>query len=250
MSNLVKYGSYELEEAEKEEQELESGGAADFLKLVEGKNVVRFLPPPLGSKSPFLTVSQHYVKNPTGSPIVFACPRVMEKRYCPVCDRAQQYKRSGSPADEKAAREFFPKRRIFANVIDRNDPDNGPKILAFGAMIQKQLVKIRKNEDIGGDFTDPMNGFDIVIDKTGSGLNTSYTVLPARRESPLGNMEWIAMQHDLSRYAKPPTDDQLKEMLGQVGAPPSRQGSNRQLGGSAAPSAFDHAKNESDDVSW
>lgn len=247
MANLVKYGSYSLEAAEEEEADLESsGGGADFMKLAEGKNVVRFMPPPLGLNSPFKVVSQHYVKNPTGSPVVFACPRVMEKRFCPVCNKANSYKASGNAADKKAAGELYAKRRIFANVIDRSDPDSGPKILAFGKMIQQALVKIRKNEDIGGDYTDPTDGFDIIIERTGQGLNTSYSVLPARRESPLGDMEWIGQQHDLQRYAEVPTDEELQEMLAEIGGAPSGGGGGRRSSGggsrkSSNKSAFDDA---------
>lgn len=263
MGNLVQYGSYTLDAAEQEEQDLAaSGGGAEFMKLKEGKNLVRFMPPALGVETPFQVVSQHYIKNPTGNAVVFACPRVMQKRFCPACQKANQFKATGNSADKKAAMELFPRRRIFANVIDRTDQEAGPKILAFGKTIQESLVKIRKNEDIGGDFTCPKEGFDIQIERSGQGLNTSYHVLPARRESPLGNMEWIAMQHDLSRYAIVPDDEDLGEMLAGIGTGgggggggqrQTRRQAQAQRQAANTASAFDDATNvedASDDVSW
>ena len=221
-SNIVQYGTYSLDAAADDRKELDSmGGGATFMKLKEGKNVVRFLPPPVGQNKLFLTVYQHYFKSPIGdSTLSFTCPRMMEKAPCPLCQKSMQMAKSRSKADKDAAREFLPRRRIMANVIDRQDPDAGPKIMGFGKTIQESLVAVREDVDAGGDFCHPDSGFDIIIERRGTGLNTKYNVIPARQDSPLGNMEWIAMQHDLTQFSEcKPYEELVGDLREAVGQP-------------------------------
>ncbi len=222
MSNLVQYGKYELETADEEKADLDSsGGGANFLTLKEGNNVVRFLPPPLGTKSPFYVIYQHYIKPTVGDAVSFACPKMMAKQRCPVCEKSKELSRANNKADKDAARELYARRRVFSNVIDRSDQESGPKILAFGKTIQEQLNVIRRNKQLGGDYTDPMEGFDIVIERKGTGLNTKYTVNAGRGDSELGNMEWIAMQHDLSQFGQLKSYEDICETLG-MGSEPAQ----------------------------
>lgn len=215
MSNLVKYGSYDLETAAEEGADLAaSGSGANYLTLKEGDNVVRFLPPPVGSKSPFLVTYEHYIKPVTGDAVSFACPRMMAKQPCPVCEKSKALGSRNNKVDKEAARELQPRRRVFANVIDRTDQEAGPKILGFGKMIQEALVSIRQNKAKGGDFTHPLEGFDIIIERKGSGLATKYGVSAARDDSELGNMEWLEMQNDLSSKAQIKSYDEILEELG------------------------------------
>ena len=203
---LVQYGSYSGEAAEREEREVKQG---DFMKLAVGKNVVRVLPPPMGKDSPFRVVWMHFVHRPGESePVVFACPLKEARKPCPVCAKADQLKTSGDQNAYDRAKDLFPRRRVFANVIDRANPNAGPKILGFGATIHDALIKLRKNGDVGGDFTDPLHGFDVVIERTGTGKeDTRYTVNPlvVNRQfvvGPLGNMEWVNQQSDLEKLVK------------------------------------------------
>jgi len=199
---VVAYGSYDLDDAAEDRAELDaSGSGANFMTLTDGKNVVRFLPPLQGQK-PFRKVKQHYVKRPSENQLVIPCPRAMLKRPCPICDRIKQLSGSRSKADQDLAKSYDVKLRVFANIIDRGDMEAGPKILGFGKMIFDELVRIREDVDGGGDFVDPVNGFDIIIEKSGTGMLTKYKVAAARSDSGLGNMEWIPMQNDLDRYAK------------------------------------------------
>lgn len=211
-SNIVKWGDYNLDEAEKELEDLEKSGGAEFMKLGVGKNIVRFLPPALGKKSPFRVIHEHFIKRPHGD-VRFTCPRMEVKKPCIVCAKADKLKATGQDSDFELAKDLFPKRRVYANVIDRAHPDSGPKVLAFGKMIHEDLIKLRKNEDWGGDFTHPETGFDVVIERKGSGKNdTEYTVSP-RKQTKLENFDWIQMQHDLERYAKVLTEEQIREKL-------------------------------------
>jgi len=211
LSNLAKYGTYDLESAEKEMEDSEkSGGSTSYMKLKEGKNVVRILPPFPGGKSPFRVIWEHYVNKPGGESVRFVCPRMEAKQPCAACAKADKLKATGNSADFTMAKEFFAKRRVYTNVIDRSEPEAGPKILAFGKMIHEALIKLRKNPDWGGDFCHPVKGFDVVIERSGTTKNdTEYEVTP-KKTSPLGDESWLDGMHDLEKQATVLTMEEIR----------------------------------------
>jgi hypothetical protein len=217
-TNLVKYGGYSVESAKVEEEELGKGGA-DFMKLEVGKNVVRFLPPPIGRSSPFVVVHQHFIRTDgMSTPAVFACPRMMSKKPCPACGEADRLRATGNPADRERAGEFFSSTRVFSSVIDRKHPEMGPRVLAFGKSIHKELTAIRKDEADGGDFSDPTGGFDIVITRVGTGKNDTEYSVRTRAPAPLADSveqmnDWIEAQVDVNVYARVPTAQELQKIL-------------------------------------
>jgi len=220
MSNLVKWGGYDEETAEAEKKDLDKSNAA-FMKLKVGRNVVRFLPPILGQgygekkNSPFRVVWTHYIRMPgKKDPISFACPNREAREMCPACMYAEQKKATGNQADSDAAYELFPKRRVYAVVINREEPEKGPQVLGFGKVVHEALVKIRKDADAGGDFTNPETGFDIIIERQGTGVkDTEYTVMPARKQSKLGNNDWIEVQPDLNGFGKVKSADEITALI-------------------------------------
>ena len=175
----------------------------EIMKLKEGKNVVRFLPPQVGARAPWVIVQQHYVREPNvpdAQLIVFPCPAKMYNLPCPVCTEANRLSRTGNKADREEAYKLWPKMRVFAEVINTDEPDRGVQVFAFGKMIYNQLRNIRNDVDSGGDFTHPETGFDIIIHREGAGLNTKYDVRPSRHETVLSNMNWLDMRADLERF--------------------------------------------------
>lgn len=222
-TNLQKYGDFPVEEAEKELAivERESTGGA-YMKLQVGRNVVRILPNKTPGKMPFVRVKEHYIKVPGNDrAVVFACPTAMAKKRCPACEKADRLRQSGNPVDRDAAYELSAKMRIYANVIDRNEPESGPKILAFGKTIYERLMTLRKDEDAGGNYTDPVNGFDIIITRKGTGMDTSYEVDAHRKLTQLSAnamqaAEWIENQHDLEgRAAVRSYEELIKSLRGE-----------------------------------
>lgn len=220
MGNLVKYGEYTVEAAQDEQAEIDaSGSGGDFMSISEGRNVVRILPPKAGVRSPFYVVDQHYIKVPgAASAIKFVCPRKSMRKPCPACAKAEEMKRSGNPVDADMAKEFWPRRRAYVNVIDRSDPEHGPKILGCSKTVHESLVNMRQDATAGGDYTHPYKGFDIVITRKGQGLDTEYQVNGARETSKLAPddqtaSDWIEMQHDLTTLVKVHTEEEIRSML-------------------------------------
>ena len=233
MANLVQFGAYTLDAAKEEREQLEREGGADFMKLGVGRNVVRILPPARGKQTPFRITYQHYV--PTADGVwSFTCPRLEAKQNCPLCNYANRLRKSGKPKDRDEAYKLLPKRRVFANVINRGEPEKGPVVLAFGKTIHEELVRLREDEDAGGDFTHPVHGIDVIIDREGSGkTDTKYSVNLARKSGPIHPdaaqvAEWASMMEDLERFATLPSDEELQqkmeELFGEVApsAPPQR----------------------------
>lgn len=211
-TGMIDYGAFEMEAAQEERNQLLMSGQK-FMKLEVGRNRVRFLPPPIGRRSPFVTVFQHFMRDdPNGKPFVFNCPRMMERKPCPACARADMLRQRGGKADLAEADQLWANRRVFANVINRKHEEAGPLILGFGKMIHEALLALRTNEDVGGDYTHPISGFDVVIERKGVGKNdTRYLVTGARTSTPLGNLEWLNTQPDLTSLAYVPSAQEILE---------------------------------------
>ena len=213
-SNIVKYNSFSLEDAEKEEAALAEMNKGKFHKLHQGKNKVRFLPAKLGGQV-FVKAHQHFVKvGSMENGVSFNCPRKMANQPCLVCNDAEFLGATGSAVDYELAGKLFANFRVYGNVIDREHPEVGPVTLPFGKKVYDELIKIRKDEADGGNFTDPAEGFDIIIEKTGEMMSTRYAVRPSNKGfTPLGDLSWIEVQADLTRYARVPTTEELGTLL-------------------------------------
>lgn len=229
MSNIVKWGTYEESAAQQEAEELDKGGNSKFFSFKVGKNVVRFMPPPLSKKTPFRKVWQHTMTI-GGETRSVPCPRLEAKLPCPICVKADQLKGSSNPADQERAKDYFAKPRVYANIINREAPENGPMVVGFGKTVHEPLVALRTDPDAGGDFTHPETGFDIIIERKGTGkMDTEYKVFAARKASPLGNNEWIDQQVDLEQFAKILTPDEMRERLGGQKAAPKAEPEVREV---------------------
>lgn len=216
--NIQQWGTFDIEAVD-EGLDLASKGTSAMLKLKAGRNVLRFLPPPLGKRTIFAVVHQHFFELPgMAKKVSFNCPHLHGVGMCPVCRLVDKLRSTNSQADYELAGEMRAKLRVFANVIHRDQPDVGPQVFAFGKKVHDQLASLRKDATAGGDFTHPMNGFDIIIERKGTTKNdTEYTVKTARTSSPLGDLEWIAQQIDLTKYGRIPNADELRKILGDSG---------------------------------
>jgi len=158
---------------------------------------------------------------PGGSQVVFNCPRRMENGRCPACEKADRLKGSGNPADEQLAKEFWPGQRNLCFAVNRDDPEAGIQILAFGATIKNRLRHFR--EKLGKNFTAFDDGFDIVIERMGQGLKTEYQTDLGEQCPIVGDMakleEWVKDLPDLNDFAKVLDYQTILEKFSTAGAP-------------------------------
>lgn len=188
MSNVNRYQGYSEQQADQDSAEAAALSGSVYMDLVEGDNVVRFLPMEIGDKSIYRKTSMHYVEGVPGleKRVAFACPRVELKQPCLCCHRAKELGKSGNAADRSFAKDISGGLRIYSNVLNRIAPEAGPMVLGFGKQILEGLKALRKSKRLGGDFTDPgPGGFDVIIRRVGTGMATSYTVHADRGNSPL-----------------------------------------------------------------
>lgn len=218
-SSLVKYGSFSVDDANEDAREKEESKQSKFVKLAEGKTVLRWIPP-LPGKKWRRVYYMHYVDIPGVGNVSFVCPRLEAKKPCPVCEEARKLEATGREKDQKRARRLAPKRRCLASVIVRGREADGPKLFEFGSMIEDQLIEIRKDEDLGGDFVDPVGGVDIAIVRKGKGTDTEYKVVAANkgRTLPLSDdahqmNDWIKTQINLESHVKVLSVDEIQAKL-------------------------------------
>lgn len=235
MGNL-KYGTFDEETAAQEKEELEASGGADMLKLKVGRNILRILPPPVNQRTPFKTVYQHFVELP-GNKKSFICARLEAKKPCAICKKIDELKSSTYKADREAADDLYARRRVFVNAIDRSNPDAGPKVMAVGKQIHEQLLALR-DETTGGDYCHPEEGFDVIIERTGTGKNdTKYKVFLARKSTPLAGtvdepdydlmQEWIDTQTNLDSFARLPDQEEVAGLLSAAEEEPKEEEEER-----------------------
>lgn len=146
--------------------------------LQPGKNVRRLLWPK-GTKTMFYTDGyMHFGLGPEGRTVV-TCPKTHDKNArCPICDYVEQLKNSDNPDDKALAEDIRSKRRIYINVINRDEDDNdSPRVLAIGATLLKALLNAMTDPDYG-DITRFDGGRDLTITRKGQGLKTEYSMLP------------------------------------------------------------------------
>jgi hypothetical protein len=144
----------------------------------------------------------------------------------PTIARAKELKETGDPMDFELGGELEPSLRVSCNVINRDDEKAGPKIWEFGAPRGKkrgksvwEKIETRLTGRNRRELIDPISAFDIVVIKTGSGrTGTNYEIDVVPDRSPLSHdreqlEHWIRSQHDLRQYVKPPTMEQLSQIL-------------------------------------
>ncbi len=232
MGQLVKYGSYSTDAAAEAKKTIESAGSGDFIKIKEGRTKMRILPPPAGKKSPFVEVWKHYVRFGSGKDsqlIVMVCPRMTDKagEHCVICDEVKELRSSGKPSDRNKGYDMRAQLKAMANIIDRKNPDKGIQVWELTQGQYDDLNDIRLDPDDPCDFTDPIKGYDIHVDREGTSKeDTKYTVDIARRASPLATddnddegldydlmNEWIEDQSDLVSFKSLPSDKDLRLAL-------------------------------------
>ena len=225
MANLLPFGSYTPKAAKREHDEIGDSSNSDFMKLVVGKNVIRILPPPEGSDTPFIVVHTHFVKTPGGKTVSFTCPRILSKgkQPCSECEDAKMMRASGNPLDRDEGYKKLPQRRVYAAVIDRKRPQDGPKILTFGKQVHEALLAYAADEDDPVDFTHPLEGRDIAIIREGTGqFDTSYAVKVAPRDSRLHESveqmnAWLMARPDFDQYTRLLSIDEIARLTSGAG---------------------------------
>jgi hypothetical protein len=130
------------------------------------------------------------------------------------------------------------------NIVDLDDLEAGVQIFPAGREVLRQLLTYFVDPD-WGDLTDPDKGYDVVIEKAGSGLQTSYTVRPRKNSTPIPDKSLLEKVGDLSAVFPKLTHEEVTQKLISIQTDMSAPVDTPDVLGSKAPSAT--VKNVSDD---
>lgn len=178
------------------------GGGGGFISLKEGKTVVRILPEVGKMDAFYQTVGVHNLPGNDNKRVYCPAFTSMGELPCPICDLVKRLYQAGDKASKALAQQLRVSKKYWINVINRADETPVPLILTAGTTIFNPIASAVSDEDYG-DIWDPENGVDVVIKRTGEGMQTKYEVLLKRNPSPLledmdGLDDLLAQAKDLS----------------------------------------------------
>lgn len=187
-----------------------SGMSSKSIKPKEGRNTYRILAPnadwvEAAGGQFWADLGVHWIKaDPNGKPIAVVgdCDTVYQKPS--ILNSAIEMAIESAP--DEATKELYSswkaRRSVLINVIDRQDKGNtDPQILELTATtFGKVLDIIQLYGEAGEDITDPVSGVDIVITRTGKGLNTNYDVAVAPGKSAPVPKDVLDKSADLPKH--------------------------------------------------
>jgi hypothetical protein len=131
-----------------------------FWKPGVGKHQIRILPSHYNPEFPFTELKFHYG---IGKYPMIALSNFSKQD--PIEEFIKELRKTSDKDNWTLAGKLTPKTRIFAPVIVRGEESHGVRLWGFGKTVYKSLLALAEDEDVG-DFTDVLNGFDMVVDIT------------------------------------------------------------------------------------
>lgn len=174
------------------------------------ENRIRVLPPWSSEGRPFKEVYFHYSVGDMRRSLI--CPRRTHMKACPVCELVDKLYRSGDPKEQSLASDMKAKEQYFANIVDLDNPSDGVRIYRFGKQVKNELMAFLRNKN-WGDFTHPVKGFNVTINKSGEGKNSQYKAYLDREPSPIDDDSWLENLNDLDAAAKTLSYKEIKDIL-------------------------------------
>lgn len=164
-----------------------------------------------------LEIIQFYLGQKVGgiiSPATFDEP-------CPFMEKYQELKASKDEADQELAKNLSPRRRyIIGGTCYKDekgkevDSDRVCKPILVPSSVYQDIIDLYLDEDDWGDMTDPKEGYDIKISRSGSGkMDTTYSVTACPGKKPLNPKYVKEMDLEEVIRGQMKTYDELEQML-------------------------------------
>lgn len=131
-----------------------------YWKPATGKSTIRIVPSAFNAADPFTELKLHYN--------IGKFPMMALSNYGkqdPIEEFVKELRKTSDKDNWSLSGKLSPKSRYFAPVIVRGEEEKGVRLWSFGVNIYKALLALAEDEDIG-DFTDVMNGWDMVVETT------------------------------------------------------------------------------------
>lgn len=204
-----KYYKVDMDKVRQKAEEL---GAGTYWKPKEGKSVIRILPPWNDEGEFYFETALHYGFQVDGKNRAYPCLKALGEKECPACDMYKQLN-EGSKEDKELAKALQPRRKFYVNVIDRANPSS-VQIWGFSSKTLRTLLGYIQDPD-WGDFTDPEEGNDVVVEREGTGrMDTKYSYRIKPKASAIDVEGWEGMMHDLSsEVVEEISEEELQEIV-------------------------------------
>lgn len=173
----------------------------------DGKNTIRILPAASDNGLWFFEAVFHYGPN-------IPCLSLADEK-CPICRYKDKLLKSSSDDELELANELEGKTRILFNIIDLTEEDSkasGVQIWGHSETTLQKLMTIW-NDPEWGDFTDPIEGYDIIVEKTDARGPEAYKIRPRRNPSKIEKMSWLKKMKRLDQVLKIPSRIDAKRRL-------------------------------------
>lgn len=180
-------------------------------KLASGKNIIRVLPSWTGNEDDEFSQNwgQHFIKDTAGNlKAVYICTATNFDEVCPICDAIAAGMASTADEDiNKALKDGRSSKRILVNALylqgGKNEkPTEVPVVLELPpSVFDNILATAEAFLDDGINVFSPTEGHNFVVEKTGTGMNTEYTVTPSPRASAI-HKDAMGKAADLGVWAR------------------------------------------------
>lgn len=125
-----------------------------------------------------------------GKELMYELSPAMFEEPCPLMGKYMELKESKDEEDQKLATQLRPQRRYALAIVGYKDEkgkeiddDTIGKALVVPRGIYQDIIELYLDEDEWGDMTDPEEGYDVKITRSGSGKNdTTYSVVPCSKK--------------------------------------------------------------------
>lgn len=176
------------EKLQKRKKEIQdrSKGMGYVIMSKEGTLRVRIMQ--VGEDNEFgLEITQFYLGGTIKgviSPVTIGLP-------CAIMEKYEELKKSKKSSDKALAKKLAPKKKYMVPIIGFKDAkgkevdeDKSEKLLLCTSGVYQTFIDHFLDEEDWGDFTDPNEGYDFKITRTGTGqFDTEYTVSPGQKSA-------------------------------------------------------------------
>lgn len=196
-----------------------SRGSGDFLKFFKipnGKTRIRILPASAQDDEEewFIPVGQHY----NVDKYAVLCPNETHwaREVCPICQAIEGLKSNG---DIEGAKKIALKKSYYIRVLVRNNRDAvGVQYLRLPSTLFEAIGEIVFESEEYGDVLSWSKGRDIMIKRTGQGLDTKYSAAPAANPSPVDASKAVMKEikdslESFPPMVTPPSEEELRALI-------------------------------------
>lgn len=193
-----------------------------FWKPELGKQTIRIVPSVYDPAFPFKELKFHYG---VGKFPILALSNFGKQD--PIEEFVKELRKTNDKDNWSLSGKLSPKTRIFAPVVVRGEEDKGVRLWGFGVTIYKALLALAEDEDVG-DFTDVVNGWDLVVEQQQGNPYPQTTVRIKPKQTPLSDNNdlvetWLKNQPDPMEVHREYDYDFIKKQLQNYLSPDSSE---------------------------